>query len=84
MPDLLSIAGDSSQVITVIDGQGAARLCIRKIDARNDSSLLRYVAVHGQAGLYTPRVDHELSVSDIAEAHALAETGRGKIVVTQP
>ena len=84
LPELLGIAGDTSRVITVIDGQGAAQLGIRKVDARNDSSLLRYVGRLGQEGLYTPRVDHELSVSDIVKAHTLTETGRGKVVITLP
>ncbi len=82
LPELLGLAGDTSRVVTVIDGQGAARLGIRKVDARNDSGLLRYVAALG--GLYTPRVDHELPLGDIVKAHTLAETGGGKVVIMQP
>lgn len=84
LPDLLGIVGDPSRVVTVIDDQGAARLGLRKIDARNDSTLLRYAAALGQEGLYTPRVDHELSLVDIVKAHTLAEEGSGKVVITQP
>ena len=83
LPDLLSIVGDASQVVTVIDDEGAARLGLRKVDARNDSVLLRYAAALGREGLYTPRVDHEISLTDIVEAHTLAEKGKGKIVITQ-
>lgn len=83
LPDLVSIVGDGSQVITVIDDQGASRLGLRKVDARNDSALLRFAAALGRDGLYTPRVDHELSLEDIVEAHTLAESGSGKVVVTQ-
>ena len=80
--DLLSIVGDRSQVVTVIDDQGASELDLRKIDARNDSSLLRHAATAGQQGIYTPHVAHELPLSDIVEAHTLAEHGNGKVVVT--
>ncbi|ALV45046.1 NADPH:quinone reductase [Arthrobacter alpinus] len=84
LSDLLNIVGDTSKVITVIDDQGAARLGVRKVDARNDSALLRHASALGRDGLYTPRVDHELSLADIIEAHTLAETGLGKVVITQP
>ncbi|GAA1363543.1 NADP-dependent oxidoreductase [Arthrobacter rhombi] len=84
LPDLLSIVGDTSRVVTVIDDQGAAQLGIRKVDARNDSALLRYAAALGREGLYTPRVNHELSLRDIIEAHSLAENGVGKVVIMQP
>lgn len=84
LSDLLSIVGDTSQVVTVIDDRGAARLGLRKIDARNDSALLRYAAGLGREGLYTPRVDHEFSLSDVVEAHSMAENGSGKVVFTQP
>ena len=82
LPDLLDIFGDTSQVVTVIDHDGAARLGVKSVSARNDSPLLRYAAALGQDGLYTPRVDHEFSVSDIAKAHSVAESGSGKVVVT--
>jgi NADPH:quinone reductase-like Zn-dependent oxidoreductase len=84
LPDLLSIVGDASRVVTVIDTQGAAELGLRKVDARNDSALLRYAAALGRDGHYTPRVDHELPLTDIVQAHTLAENGSGKVVVTQP
>lgn len=84
LPDLLSIVGDTSQVVTVIDHDGAARLGVKSVSARNDSTLLRYAAALGRDGLYTPRVDHELSMADIVEAHTLAENGSGKVVITQP
>lgn len=84
LPDLLSIVGDSSRVVTVVDDRGAAQLGLRKVDARNDSALLRFAAALGQRGLYTPRVDHELRLADVAEAHTLAEEGSGKVVITQP
>jgi NADPH:quinone reductase-like Zn-dependent oxidoreductase len=84
LPDLLSIVRDTSQVVTVIDSQGAAHLGLQKVDARNDSALLRYAAAIGRDGRYTPRVDHELQLADIVEAHTLAENGNGKVVITQP
>lgn len=84
LPDLLSIVGDTSQVVTVIDDQGAAQLGLRKVDARNDSALLRYAAALGRDGLYTPRVDHEVPLVDVVKAHTLAEDGGGKVVITQP
>jgi NADPH:quinone reductase-like Zn-dependent oxidoreductase len=84
LPDLVNIVGDTSGVVTVIDQEGAARLGVRSVSARNDSALLRYAAALGQDGLYTPRVDHELPLADVAEAHTLAENGSGKVIVTQP
>lgn len=84
LPDLVDIVGDTSRVVTVIDDQGAARLGVRKVDARNDSALLQYAAALGQEGLYLPRVDHELSLADIVEAHTLSGSGSGKVVITQP
>jgi len=84
LPDLLAIVGDPSRVVTVIDDQGAARLGLRKVDARNDSALLRYAAALGEKGLYTPRVDHEFPLADIVEAHTVAESGSGKVVIIQP
>lgn len=84
LPDLLGIVGDPSRVVTVVDDRGAARLGVTKVDARNDSALLRSAAALGRDGRYTPRVDHELALADIAEAHVLAENGGGKVVVMQP
>ncbi|MWV58050.1 alcohol dehydrogenase catalytic domain-containing protein [Rathayibacter sp. VKM Ac-2754] len=83
LPELLAIVGDASRVVTVIDDQGAARLGLRKVDARNDSALLRFAAALGRDGHYTPRVDHELSLADVVEAHTLAEKGSGKVVIVQ-
>jgi NADPH:quinone reductase-like Zn-dependent oxidoreductase len=84
LPDLLSIVGDTSRVVTVADNEGATRLGVRSINARNDSALLRFAAALGREGLYTPRVDHVLPLADVVEAHALAESGGGKVVITQP
>lgn len=84
LPDLLGIVGDASRVVTVIDQEGAARLGVTSVNARNDSALLRYAATLGQEGLYTPRVDREFSLSDVVEAHSLAENSSGKVVITQP
>ncbi|MBO0985061.1 alcohol dehydrogenase catalytic domain-containing protein [Rathayibacter sp. SD072] len=81
LPDLLAIVGDPSRVVTVIDDRGAARLGLRKVDARNESALLRHAAALGGSGLYTPRVDHVLPLADIARAHTVAESGSGKVVV---
>jgi NADPH:quinone reductase-like Zn-dependent oxidoreductase len=83
LPDLLSIVGDTSQVVTVIDHEGAARLGVKSVSARNESALLRHAAALGRDGLYTPRVDREYPIDDIVEAHARAESGAGKVVVTQ-
>lgn len=84
LPDLFRIVGDTSQVVTVIDHEGAARLGVRSVSARNDSALLRYAAALGRKGLYTPRVDHVFPLVDVVEAHAVAESGSGKVVITQP
>ncbi|WP_380166784.1 alcohol dehydrogenase catalytic domain-containing protein [Jannaschia sp. R86511] len=84
LPDLVDIVGSPSRVVTVIDGEGAARLGLAKVDARNDSTLLRRGADLGRRGLYTPRVSHELPLASVSEAHALAEGGSGKVVVTIP
>jgi NADPH:quinone reductase-like Zn-dependent oxidoreductase len=84
LSDLLDIVGDTSRVVTVIDHDGAARLGVKSVSARNDSTLLRYAAALGRDGLYAPRVDHEFSLDDIVEAHSLAENGTGKVVITQP
>lgn len=84
LPDLVSIVGDTSQVVTVVDEQGAAQLGLRKIDSRNDSALLRYAAALGRKGLYTPRVDHEVPFADVVKAHTLAEDSSGKVVIMQP
>lgn len=84
LPELLGIVGNTSRVVTVIDHEGAARLGVKSVSARNDSALLRYASALGQDGLYTPRVDHELPLADIVKAHTLAENGSGKVVITQP
>jgi len=81
LPDLVDIVGNTSTVVTVIDTQGAGRLGVRKIDARNDSALLRSASGLGQSGRYTPRVEHEFALADIVHAHARAESGAGKVVV---
>lgn len=83
LPVLLSIVGDTSQVVTVIDHEGAGRLGVISVSSRNDSSLLRHAAALGAKGLYTPRVDREFPLADIVEAHTQAETSAGKVVITQ-
>lgn len=82
LPELVAIVGEASRVVTVIDAEGAARLGARKVDAENDSALLREAAALGRRGLYTPRVDHVLPLAEIRRAHAWAKSGAGKIVVT--
>ncbi len=84
LPDLVAIVGTASAVVTVIDADGAARLGLAKVDARNDSALLRRAAALGERGLYTPRVSHELPLASAGRAHALAESGSGKVVITVP
>ncbi|TNM59816.1 zinc-binding dehydrogenase [Streptomyces sp. NP160] len=84
LPDLVEIVGNASAVVTVIDAEGAARLGSAKVDARNDSTLLRRAAALGQRGLYSPRVAHELPLAAASRAHALAEGGSGKVVITVP
>jgi NADPH:quinone reductase-like Zn-dependent oxidoreductase len=82
LPDLVAIVGDAARVVTVIDMEGAARLGVRTVNAVNDSSLLERAADLGRRGLYTPRVDRVLPRASIQEAHEVAESGAGKIVVT--
>lgn len=84
LPDLLGIVGDTSRVVTVIDHEGAARLGVKSVSARNDSTLLQHASALGRDGLYTPRVDHELAIDEIIKAHTLTENGAGKVVITQP
>lgn len=81
LPDLVQIVGDPARVVTVIDDEGAAQLGAKKVDARNESALIERGAQLGERGLYTPRVDLELPLEDIAEAHDNAESGKGKVVV---
>ena len=82
LPDLVAIVGDASRVVTVIDAEGAGRLGARAVNAVNDSALLDRAADLGRRGLYTPRVDRVLPLASIREAHELAESGTGKVVVT--
>lgn len=70
--------GDPARVVTVIDDEGAAQLGAKKVDARNESALIERGGQLGERGLYTPRVDLELPLEDIAEAHDKAESGKGK------
>ncbi len=84
LPDLVSIVGDASRVVTVIDKQGASRLGARSVDAVNDSALLQRAADLGRRGAYTPRVDQVLPLESIRKAHELAAGGIGKVVVTVP
>jgi NADPH:quinone reductase-like Zn-dependent oxidoreductase len=82
LPELLGIVGDADRVVTVIDAEGAQRLGVRKVDAENNSALLEHAAQLGGQGLYTPRVDHEFPLAEIARAHEHAESNSGKVVVT--
>lgn len=82
LADLLEIVGDTTRVVTVVDAQGAARLGVRHVNAANESALLEYAADLGRRGLYLPRVDRVVPLASIQEAHALAESGSGKIVVS--
>ncbi|WP_423920713.1 alcohol dehydrogenase catalytic domain-containing protein [Frigoribacterium sp. 2-23] len=84
LADVVSIVGDASRVATVADSQGAPRLGVTSVNARNDSALLRHAASLGRDGHWTPRVDHEFALADIAQAHTAAETSSGKVVVTLP
>lgn len=84
LPELLAIVGDAARVVTVVDKRGASHLGIRAVDAVNDCRLLDRAADLGRRGLYSPRVDHVLSLADIARAHELAASGAGKVVVTVP
>jgi NADPH:quinone reductase-like Zn-dependent oxidoreductase len=84
LPDLVDIVGDPARVITVIDGETAARLGARKVDAKNDSALLEQAADLGRRGLYTPRVDHVLPLAAVSQAHSIAESGSGKVVISAP
>lgn len=81
LADLVGIVGDPTRVVTVIDTDGAQQLGAKKVNARNESKLLDYGAELGERGTYAPRVDHELPLEAIAEAHALAQAGSGKIVL---
>ncbi|MDV6233640.1 NADP-dependent oxidoreductase [Rhodococcus cercidiphylli] len=80
--DLITLVGDPARVVTVLDAEGAERLGARKIDARNESQLLERASKLGRRGIYLPRVDHILPFAQIADAHAVAERGSGKVVVT--
>jgi len=82
LPDLLDIVGDPARVLTVVDGEGAARLGLRQVNATNDSVLLQQAANLGRRGLYTPRVEHVLPLSSVAEAHTQAQNGSGKVVIS--
>ncbi|MGV9796631.1 NADP-dependent oxidoreductase [Mycobacterium sp. NPDC003449] len=82
LPDLVGIVGDASRVVTVVDAEGAGRLGARTVNAVNDSALLERAAGLGGRGRYAPRVDRVLPLASIREAHGLAESGAGKIVVT--
>lgn len=82
LPDLVAIVGEPSRVVTVIDADGAARLGLPKVDARNDSALLLRAAAAGERGLYAPRVSYELPLASAVRAHELAEGGSGKVVIT--
>ncbi len=78
----MDVVGTAARVVTVVDREGAARLGARQVDARNDSDLLVRAAAVGREGRWTPRVDHEVALDEVQEAHTLAEQGGGKVVVT--
>lgn len=82
LADLVKIVGDPARVVTVIDAEGAAELGAKKVDARNESVLVERGGDLGERGRYTPRVDYELPLDKIADAHTLAQNGSGKVVVT--
>jgi NADPH:quinone reductase-like Zn-dependent oxidoreductase len=84
LPDLVAVVGDPTRVVTVVDPAGAARLGAQRVDARNESALLRRTAELGRAGRWAPQVAAELPLDQVARAHALAESGAGKVVVTLP
>jgi len=84
LPDIVAIVGNAARVVTVLGAQEAAQLGATSVVARHDSALLRGAAALGQAGLWTPRVDHEFPLADIIDAHTAAERGNGKVIVTQP
>lgn len=80
--ELVAIVGNAARVVTVVDHQGAARFGTLQAHARNESSLLREGADLAATGRWMPKVDHEFALDDIIDAHAAAERGGGKIVVT--
>lgn len=84
LPDIVAIVGNAARVVTVLGGQEAAQLGATSVTARHDSTLLRDAAALGQAGHWTPRVDHEFPLADIVGAHTAAESNSGKVIVTQP
>lgn len=81
LPDLVAIVGEPARVVTVVDAAGAEQLGAKSVNVRNDSALLRRAAALGRAGRWTPRVEHEFALDDIAAAHAAAEGGNGKVVI---
>lgn len=83
LADVVAIVGDGARVVTVADAQGASSLDAIAINARNDSALLRAAAELGRSGRYVPRVDREFPLEEVSAAHTAAESGRGKIVITQ-
>jgi NADPH:quinone reductase-like Zn-dependent oxidoreductase len=84
LPAIVSIVGNGARVVTVLGAQEAAQLGAMSVVARHDSALLRAAAALGQAGMWTPRVDHEFPLGDIIDAHTAAESRSGKVTVTQP
>lgn len=84
LPDIVAIVGNAARVVTVLGSQEAAQLGATSVAARHDSALLRDAAALGRAGLWAPRVAHEFPLADIMDAHTAAESGNGKVIVTQP
>ena len=84
LPDIVVIVGNAARVVTVLGAQEATQLGAKSVAARHDSALLRDAAALGRAGLWAPRVAHEFPLAGIVGAHTAAESGHGKVVVTQP
>jgi NADPH:quinone reductase-like Zn-dependent oxidoreductase len=84
LPDIVAIVGNAARVVTVLSAQEAAQLGATSVIARHDSALLRDTAALGQAGLWTPRVDHEFPLANIIGADLAAEANSGKVIVRQP
>jgi NADPH:quinone reductase-like Zn-dependent oxidoreductase len=84
LPDIVAIVGNAARVVTVLGAQEAMQLGAKSVAARHDSALLRDAAALGRAGLWAPRVAHEFPLAGIVDAHTAAESGHGKVVVTQP
>ncbi|GAB3464570.1 NADP-dependent oxidoreductase [Streptomonospora sediminis] len=83
LPDLVAIAGGADRVATVADHANGHRLGVYVANAENDFALLAEAAEFGGEGRYTPRIERNYPLEQIADAHKDSERGhtRGKIVV---